>query len=748
MSVSKRLIINVALFLAVASGSILTGCRSEKEPVDYVNPYIGNISHLLVPTYPTVHLPNSMLRVYPRREDFTGNKLNGLPVVVSRHRGYSPFSIYPFQGGNAPEYIDYEYDNEKVTPYLYQVCLQNIGADVRFAPSHQSAIYEIQFGGDGTLQLVVKSNNGSLTVDGNAVSGYEQLGEYATKAYIYLEVDQPVVSQEVNTQGQSASASLKFADNVKKLNVRYGISYIDEAQAKKNLKREIASSDLDAVAEKGRQVWNEALGKIEVQGSSEEDKTIFYTSFYRFYERMICMSEDGRYYSGFDGKVHNDEGIPFYTDDWLWDTYRAAHPLRTIIEPEKESHMVNSYIRMSEQMEDYWMPTFPEVVGDVRGMNSNHGVAVVADCYAKGVRGFDLEKAYRACKGAITEKTLAPWSAKRKGELDEFFVQEGYFPALATGEEETVPEVHPFERRQPVSVTLGTVYDEWCLAQVANALGKEDEYRYFMDRSLNYKKIFHPETKFFHPKDKYGQFVQPFDYRYSGGQGARGAYAENNGWIYRWDVPHNVGDLIQMMGGNDAFVSEMERMYSTPLGRSKYDFFAQIPDHTGNVGQFSMANEPCLHIPYLYNYAGQPWRTQKRIRTLLTQWFRNDLMGVPGDEDGGGMTSFVVFSYLGFYPVTPGMPVYVIGSPVFEQATVHLEDGKRFEVVCHNYSPENKYIQSAKLNGKEWNRSWFTHDDLAKGGKLEFVMGDRPNKQWASSADAVPPSFEWNKHNN
>lgn len=545
MSVSKRLIINVTLFLAVASGSILTGCRSEKEPVDYVNPYIGNISHLLVPTYPTVHLPNSMLRVYPKREDFTGNRLNGLPVVVSRHRGYSPFSIHPFQGGDAPEYIDYEYDNEKVTPYLYQVCLQNIGADVRFAPSHQSAIYEIQFGGDGTPQLVVKSNNGSLTVDGNAVSGYEQLGEYATKAYIYLEVDQPVVSQEVNTQGQSASASLKFADNVKKLNVRYGISYIDEAQAKKNLMREIASSDLDAVAEKGRQVWNEALGKIEVQGSSEEDKTIFYTSFYRFYERMICMSEDGRYYSGFDGKVHNDEGIPFYTDDWLWDTYRAAHPLRTIIEPEKESHMVNSYIRMSEQMEDYWMPTFPEVVGDVRGMNSNHGVAVVADCYAKGVRGFDLEKAYRACKGAITEKTLAPWSAKKKGELDEFFVQEGYFPALATGEEETVPEVHPFERRQPVSVTLGTVYDEWCLAQVANALGKEDEYRYFMDRSLNYKKIFHPETKFFHPKDKYGQFVQPFDYRYSGGQGARGAYAENNGWIYRWDVPHNVGDLIQ-----------------------------------------------------------------------------------------------------------------------------------------------------------------------------------------------------------
>ena len=742
MSVSKRLIINVALFLAVASGSILTGCHSEKEPVDYVNPYIGNISHLLVPTYPTVHLPNSMLRVYPRREDFTGNKLNGLPVVVSRHRGYSPFSIYPFQGGNAPEYNDYEYDNEKVTPYLYQVCLQNIGADVRFAPSHQSAIYEIQFGGDGTPQLVVKSNNGSLTVDGNAVSGYEQLGEYATKAYIYLEVDQPVVSQEVNTQGQSASASLKFADNVKKLNVRYGISYIDEAQAKKNLKREIASSDLDAVAEKGRQVWNEALGKIEVQGSSEEDKTIFYTSFYRFYERMICMSEDGRYYSGFDGKVHNDEGIPFYTDDWLWDTYRAAHPLRTIIEPEKESHMVNSYIRMSEQMEDYWMPTFPEVVGDVRGMNSNHGVAVVADCYAKGVRGFDLEKAYRACKGAITEKTLAPWSAKRKGELDEFFVQEGYFPALATGEEETVPEVHPFERRQPVSVTLGTVYDEWCLAQVANALGKEDEYRYFMDRSLNYKKIFHPETKFFHPKDKEGHWIEPFDYRYPGGMGAREYYGENNGWVYRWDVPHNVADLISLMGGNESFITNLDRTFTEPLGRSKYEFYAKLPDHTGNVGQFSMANEPSLHVPYLYNYAGQPWKTQKRIRQMLKTWFRNDLMGVPGDEDGGGMTSFVVFSSLGFYPVTPGLPIYNIGSPLFTDAKVTLSNGAVFEVEAQNASADNKYIQSATLNGKEWNKSWFSHDDLKNGGKLILVMGSKPNKAWGSGTGDVPPSLE------
>ncbi|MPN32427.1 hypothetical protein SDC9_179905 [bioreactor metagenome] len=183
-------------------------------------------------------------------------------------------------------------------------------------------------------------------------------------------------------------------------------------------------------------------------------------------------------------------------------------------------------------------------------------------------------------------------------------------------------------------------------------------------------------------------------------------------------------------------------MYNTPLGKSKFEFYSQLPDHTGNVGQFSMANEPSLHIPYLYNYAAQPWRTQKRIRTLIDQWFRNDLMGMPGDEDGGGMSAFVVFSMMGFYPVTPGLPIYVIGSPFFEHVTIELGDDKKFEIVCENYSKENKYIQSATLNGKEWNKSWFSHDELMMGGQLKFVMGNKANKKWAGSLTSVPPSFE------
>ncbi len=493
--------------------------------------------------------------------------------------------------------------------------------------------------------------------------------------------------------------------------------------------------------DKGRKIWNDALGKIKVDGGSEDDKVVFYTSLYRTFERPVCISEGGRYYSAFDGQIHEDNGTPFYTDDWIWDSYRAHHPLNVIIDAQKEQDILNSFVIMAEQMDNFWMPTFPEITGDSRRMNSNHGVASVIDAYVKGLRGFDLEKAYEACKGGITEKTLAPWSGMPAGKLDDFYKEHGYIPALRDGQEETIPEVHHFERRQPVAVTLGTAYDEWCLSQIAKQLGNTEDHQYFLKRSYNYRNLYNSETGFFHPKDDQGKFIEPFDYVFSGGQGARGFYGENNAWIYRWDVQHNIADLIELMGGNDNFIDNLEAMFSQPLGRSKYAFYAQLPDHTGNVGQFSMANEPSLHIPYLYNYAGQPWKTQKRIRTLLDQWFRNDLMGVPGDEDGGGMSAFVVFSSMGFYPVTPGIPAYNIGSPLFDEVKIDLGNGNIFEIQAINNSKENKYIQSATLNGEEWNKPWFDHDDLANGGILVLKMGSKANRDWGIGSETEPPSL-------
>ena len=353
-----------------------------------------------------------------------------------------------------------------------------------------------------------------------------------------------------------------------------------------------------------------------------------------------------------------------------------------------------------------------------------------------------LKKAYEACRKGIEEKTLAPWSGAAAGWIDDFYKKNGYIPALQAGEKETDPNVHHFEKRQPIAVTLGTSYDQWCLSRIADILGKKEDMLHYLRCSYNYRNVYNAETAFFHPKDKNGKWIEPFDYRYSGGQGAREYYGENNGWVYRWDVPHNVADLIDLMGGNELFISNLDQTFREPLGRGKYSFYAQLPDHTGNVGQFSMANEPSLHIPYLYNYAGQPWKAQKRIRQMLKTWFRNDLMGVPGDEDGGGMSAFVVFSSLGFYPVTPGFPAYNIGSPLFTEAKVTLNNGKVFEIEAQNASDENKYIQSATLNGKEWNKPWFSHDDIKDGGKLILIMGNRPNKSWGSANDAVPPSAE------
>lgn len=753
MNVNKKIKTGVAL---LASAFLLASCTAgggtspQKSPVDYVNPYMGNISHLLVPTYPTIHLPNSMLRVYPERTDFTGDMLSGLPIIVTSHRGSSAFNLSPYQGEEAglKPVINYSYDHEKIHPYRYQVYLDDNNINVDYAPSHQSAVYSITFEGQGPAYLVFNSRNGQLKSDGKNISGY-QFVDRKTKVYLYAETDKvpqqcgvladnTVKYGETSVEGKDAALVMAYGSDVKQLGVRYGISFISEEQAKKNLEREIAAYDVDVVAKIARNDWNDALGKIQTQGGTDDDKTVFYTSLYRCYERPVNLSEDGRYYSAFDGKIHEDGGRPFYTDDWIWDTYRATHPLRILIDNEEESNIIHSFLLMAEQMGTNWMPTFPEVTGDSRRMNSNHAVATVIDAWKKGVRGFDLEKAYVASKKGIEEKTLIPWSAKPAGWLDDFYKEHGYIPALKPGEKETVENVSIWEKRQPVAVTLGTAYDQWCLSQIAAELGKEDEAKHYLRESYNYRNLFNPDTRFFHPKDKDGKFIEPMDYRYDGGLGARDYYDENNGYIYRWDVQHNIGDLISMIGGDKVFTSALDSMFNEPLGMSKWQFYSFLPDHTGNVGMFSMANEPSLHIPYLYNYAGQPWKTQKRIRTLLNQWFRNDLMGVPGDEDGGGMSAFVVFSQMGFYPVTPGSPTYNIGSPVFTDVKIDLGNGNTFEVKANNASEENKYVQSARLNGKVLNQPWFQHSDIVQGGLLELEMGPRANKAWG--VGTPPPS--------
>lgn len=724
---------------------------AKKSPVDYVNPYMGNISHLLKPTYPTVHLPNGMLRIYPQRGDHTESYIHGLPIIVVNHRENCCFNLSAFQGyeSQLSPVIRTDYDNEQIMPYYYKSDIDNQQIKAEFTPTYRAAIYRLTYTQNKPGYLILNSGNGEMEIEGNSIKGYQNTWGN-TRVYIYLETDiipsksgilkdKKLNTAQTKTSGDNSCAVFCF-DGQKQINAKYGISFISIEQAKKNLQNEIPDFNFDKTKNNGRKIWNDALGKIEVKGGTENDKAVFYTSLYRCYERPVNISEDGYYYCASDRKVHKDNGHAYYTDDWLWDTYRATHPLRILIDADVENDILVSFIRAAELSEKQWFPTFPAITGDSRRMNCNHGVATIADAWEKGLRNFDLKKAYEYTRKGIEEKTLAPWSSGDAGWLDRFYKENGYIPALAPGEKETVPEVNGFEKRQPIPVTLGTAYDQWCLSRIAAALNKKDESEYYLKCSYNYRNVFNPQTSFFHPKDKNGNFIEPFDYRFSGGIGARDYYAENNGWTYRWDVQHNIGDLVNLMGGAEKFSENLDQTFSEWLGRNKYEFYAQLPDQTGNVGQFSMANEPSLHIPYLYNYAGKPWKTQKRIRDLVHQWFRNDVMGVPGDEDGGGLSSFVVFSMMGFYPVTPGSPSYNIGSPFFNEIKIKLSNGKTFRIIGKHCSEENKYIQSAKLNGKEWEKPWFSHDDIKDGGKLEFIMGNKRNTEWGSDMNNVPPS--------
>ena len=723
-----------ALLLCAA---LLAGCSpsGSKDPVDYVNPYIGNISHLLVPTFPTVQLPNSMLRVYPERADYTSEYVNGLPVIVTNHRERSAFKLSVTTGETLRPVIPVTYDNEHLTPYGFGIDLEDGAVHADYAVSHQSAVYRIRFK-DGRGTLLLTSLNGAVSLAEGVFAGY-QVVDGETKVYVYMEVQEKPVKEGYLSHGQlldgksdsGRNACVAKVFDVPEIHVRYGVSFISQEQAAANLRREIDTFDVEKVAAEGRKVWNETLGRLEVRGGDEAEKTVFYTSYYRTFERPVCLSEDGRYWSAFDNQVHEDGGTPFYTDDWIWDTYRAAHPLRVVMNPSLEEDILASFIRMAEQTGNDWAPTFPEVTGDSRRMNSNHTVATFADAIVKGL-DVDKQRAFEICRKALLEKTLAPWCGNPAGWIDQFFWHNGYIPALRPGEPETDPNVHSFEKRQPVAVTLGTAYDSWCMSIIADAVKEYPEGVAFRKAAQFYRNLYNGTTGFFHPRDKDGNFIEPLDYSFSGGMGAREYYGENNAWVYRWDVQQDIPGLITLMGGPDAFVKKLDETFATPLGRSKYEFYAMLPDHTGNVGQFSMANEPSLHVPYLYDYAGAPWKTQKRIRQLLRTWFRDDLMGVPGDEDGGGMTSFVVWSCLGIYPVTPGSAEYAIGSPVFPETVVHLPGGNTFEVVAKGASEDNKYIQSATLNGEPLTRPFLSHDDVVKGGKLVFVMGDQPNKTW------------------
>lgn len=732
-----------------------------KEPVDYVSPNIGGIGQLLTATIPYVQYPHGMARLAPVTtpgiaDRYLADKIYGFPA--------GPATLMASTGAantNLKKYAsDFDHDFETSTPYYYAADLQTWGIKAELTATDEAAYYRFTFPVSAHSHLVLRlDSNAELSVVGNnAVQGSERIdGPIAktadpdgeTREYFYAEFSRPFNSWKTWQGDEFSHAAVRTGDRIgfvtdsattqgEKIEVRVGLSYISAEQAKRNLEREIPDWTFEQVKANTRAVWNRTLDGIQTTGGTEKQRTIFYTALYRSLGRMTDITEDGKYFSGYDHAVHDADGHDFYVDDGTWDTYRSLHPLQLLLNPQQQEDMVRSYLRMYQQ--SGWMPSFPSVAGEQAVMIGHHAAEFILDTYEKGYRDFDAEQAYAAMRKNATEETLLPWSRAPLTGLDRVYFDKGFFPALAVGEKETVPEVTP-ERRQAVSVTIESSYDDWCIAQLAKALGKQADAAYFTKLAHNYENVFDPAIDFMAPKSADGQWVAHFDPKLGGGQGGRDYFTEVDAWIYTFGVQHDVAGLIRLFGGRDAFNAKLDRLFTEQYGTAKYAFLGQFPDATGLIGLYAQGNEPSFHIPYLYDFSGQPWKTQRRVRQIMNIWYGDGPLGIPGDDDGGETSSWYVLSAMGFYPICPGSPVYEIGSPIFAKSVIRLGKGKKFTVIANHVSAQNKYIQSAQLNGRPLNKPWFRQSDIANGGTLILQMGDKPNTQWGSATGDAPPSM-------
>jgi predicted alpha-1,2-mannosidase len=690
-----------------------------------VDPAIGGVGLILEPTRPLAHLPNSMLRMHPLKKDQLDDQVGGFPLTVISHRTGSAFLFIPL-------YEEDSFDSkitihkEITTPYFYELTDEKFFNTVSFSPAAKSGFFRLKNANQSTrfrFRLSVMNAAGKIERDGeNSLTGEEDFN--GMKVYFYAKTNGKITKFEKETATGKPAVTVTLNAGSEEFDFKYGISFISVARAKQNLEKEIAEETFVTIKTKARTAWEKVLNLIQVSGGTEAQKRTFFTALYRTYERMVDINEYGAYYSAYDHHVHTSDA-PFYVDNWIWDSYIALQPLTMILDPDKDQAMIRSYVEMYKQTG--WMPSFAVTFGDWPAMVGNHAAVWMADSWNKGQRDFDVKSAYEGLRKNSLEATLLPWRNGVATSLDVFFNKNGYMPALAPGKAENVKEVDAvWEKRQAVSVTLENSYSDWCIAQLAGPAGYPDEKELFLKRSDFYRNVFRKDKGMVWPKDDRGNWIEPYNPKLSG----REYFTENNAYIYNWHVKHDLNNLIELMGGPKNAEAKLDQLFREDLSLPKWKFWANQPDASGLVGQFVMGNEPGLHIPYLYNYLGCAWKTQKRIRMLMNTWFTANVFGMPGDEDGGAMSAFVVFSMMGFFQVTPGVPVYTIGSPSFQNVSIQLPNGKKFSVVAKNNSKLNVYIQEAKMNGKPLVQPMFTHSQLLKGGTLELLMGDKPNKQW------------------
>ncbi len=713
--------------------------------IDNVDTQVGGIGHLLSATSPLVCRPHGMVQVCPRFtpvsiDRYHADHIHGFPIPVTpvyKFRTESPF-VMPVTG-TADVGLDdcasaYDHDQETSAPHLYQVLLEDTDIRADITATEHALVYRFRFPSGSAPALLVSACEAALSMpDATTVDGLQSFPSGRTAHFHMILNRKPVTRDDI-----AGGIRLRFRAGVRSLEVRIGISNIDAAQARRNLDRELGGKSFAALVSEGREAWERMLDRIRVSGGTPGQRRTFYSALYRVMTRMQCVSEEGRYFSAYDGTVHTGEP-DFYVSDQIWDTFRSAHPLRLLIDPERELNMIRSYVRMHEQSGR--LPRFPRIDGDFAAMIGHHTVASIVDAWRKGVSDFDVESAYAGMRKAMTDASRIPWHNGPFTELDRLHESLGFFPALKIGEKETVPEVHSFERRQSVSVTMEWAYDAACLARMARLLGKHDDAARFQRHAQRYRNVYNTQTGFMAPRTADGAWVKGYDPKLSGGHGARDYTTECNSWVYTWSVLHDVRGLADLMGGRETMVRRLDQLFVENLEANKYDFIKQFGGSTGLIGQYVAGNEPGFHIPYLYDYAGAPWKTQRRIRQVMDLWFFEGPLGLCGDDDDGALTAWHVFNAMGFFPVCPGEPVYAIGSPVFESIELDLGGGRTFAIRAEGANAKRKYIQQARLNGEPHDKPWFAHDDLREGAELIFEMGERPNKEWGSRPEDAPPEL-------
>lgn len=698
-----------------------------------------------------------MVRVFPKRQDHLDMQITDFPLLATNIiTPQMVFAVKPSVGELKDtgwyRRLTYDHDLEITRPWYYSVILTDDSIRTEFTAGQRTGIYRFTFpaGQQKNIHLSHYYPNGEFSVSGNTITGKENVDDaiHAQKgvAFMYGEFSGSPLTNTKNgekdwgkytvtgttakpkpMEGKRAYAEYKAGTgNVAEF--KYAISFISIDQAKQNFEKEVRGVGFDALSTNGKEAWQKTVGKIDVEGGAEEQKRTFYTSLYRCFARMVDISEYGRYFSGYDSAVHTDSRS-FYTDDYTWGNYLALHPLRSILDPNKEADMLQSYVTMYRQ--SGWIPDYPRHFGDRPGMFGFHSDPMFLDAYRKGIKNFDADKALEGMIKSASEATMLPSRNGPKGALEDFYYAKGYYPALHPGEAETDPVVlqKPGQKRSAVAITLGNSYDSWALSEFSKELGKHNVAAIYAPRARNYRNLWWNKVGMFMPKDVAGNWID-IDPVFDGGHAGLDYYNENNGWIYLWYVQQDIEGMSDLMGGPDKMEKKLDELFTGNVGRSKPDFWHKFPDQTGLIGNFGMGNQASFFVPYLYNFTNAPWKTQKYTRLLLDTWFQDNIFGVPGDEDGGSMSSFVVFSAMGFFPVTPGLPVYQITSPLFTKSSIHLDNGKTFTIIANNNSRQNKYIQSATLNGKALRSLSFTHQQLLNGGTLVLQMGQKTDKKW------------------